>query len=181
MTKAEKISRYMSMLLRHRPEAAGLEMGPEGYVLLDALVQACIAYGYDIDKDTVLTLISDSEKRRFELDASGDYIRAVQGHSIPVNIEYPSLTPPQFLYHGTVDKYVASIMATGLDKRKRRHVHLSAGIERAEGVGSRRGKAVVLKVRSFDMYQAGYQFFVTPNGDWLTDSVPVKFIEHAIT
>lgn len=169
------------MLLRHRPEAAGLEMDPEGYVLLDALVQACIAYGYDIDKDTVLALVGNPEKRRFELDASGDYIRAVQGHSVPVNIEYPRITPPPYLYHGTVDKYVKSIMATGLDKRKRRYVHLSAETERAEGVGNRRGVAVVLKVRSLDMYLAGHQFFVTPNGDWLTDSVPAKFIEFTIT
>lgn len=72
-------------------------------------------------------------------------------------------------------------MATGLDKRKRRYVHLSAETERAEGVGNRRGVAVVLKVRSLDMYLAGHQFFVTPNGDWLTDSVPAKFIEFTIT
>ena len=171
-----KLSKYMSMLLRHRPEAAGLSMDDKGYVLLDSLVQACVDYGYNIAKSDILWMIENTEKRRFELDGSGDLIRAVQGHSGDVKIEYPMLTPPPYLYHGTVIKYVAPIMEFGLEKQKRRYVYLSTNVERAEDVGTRRGEPVVLKIRSLDMYLAGHQFFLTPNGDWLTDKVPAQYI-----
>jgi len=172
-----KLSKYMSMLLRHCPEAAGLSMDGEGYVSLDSLVQACVDHGHDIYKYDILDMIESTEKRRFELDDSGDLIRAVQGHSVDVKIEYPMLTPPPCLYHGTAKKYVASITEFGLEKQKRRYVYLSASIERAEDVGTRRGAPVVLKIRSLDMYLAGHQFFITPNGDWLTEKVPVQYIE----
>jgi putative RNA 2'-phosphotransferase len=95
-----KLSKYMSMLLRHRPEAAGLSMDDKGYVLLDSLVQACVDYGYNITKSDIIWMIENTEKRRFELDDSGDLIRAVQGHSVDVKIEYPMLTPSKLLYEG---------------------------------------------------------------------------------
>jgi len=172
-----KLSKYMSMLLRHRPEVAGLSMDDEGYVSLDSLVQACVGNGYNIDKSVILGMTTSTEKRRFELDASGNLIRAVQGHSVEVDLKYPSLTPPPYLYHGTAMRYIAAIVEFGLEKRKRMYVHLSTGIERAESVGRRRGEHALLRIRSLDMYLAGHQFFVTTNGDWLTEKVPVQYIE----
>ncbi len=70
-----------------------------------------------------------------------------------------------------------SIKKEGLQKMSRQHVHLSQNKETAIKVVSRRGKPVILSINAPKMHADGYSFYVSENGVWLTDQVPVEYIE----
>ena len=106
-----------------------------------------------------------------------DRIRASQGHSIAIDLGYQAKKPPEFLYHGTGENSVQSIVETGLEKRTRQHVHLSSDVETAIRVGQRHGKPIVITVFAGKMYSDNFEFFVSDNGVWLTDNVPTKYLE----
>lgn len=103
-------------------------------------------------------------------------IRANQGHSIPVDVELEEKEPPKILYHGTGEKYIASIDQNGLIPKSRLYVHLSKDVETAKAVGKRHGKEVVYSINSEQMYKYGYKFYLSKNGVWLTKKVPVKYL-----
>jgi putative RNA 2'-phosphotransferase len=121
-------------------------------------------------------VVSEDDKKRFEWGKGGERIRARQGHSVEVELGYTPQSPPELLYHGTVAKFLVSIMAGGLLKGERHHVHLSADVETATRVGRRRGTPVIIVVDSSRMAAAGVEFFNTPNGVWLTDHVPPEYL-----
>ena len=120
--------------------------------------------------------LETNDKKRFSFDDTGDLIRANQGHSTPVDLQLQENQPPEVLYHGTVERFLVSIMAEGLRKGKRHHVHLSKDTETAHKVGARRGKPVILEVDAGKMHVEGFKFFLSVNGVWLTDSVPPAFL-----
>jgi len=120
--------------------------------------------------------VETNDKKRFSFDDTGDLIRANQGHSVEVDLQFEERQPPAVLYHGTVERFLASIMAKGLRKGNRHHVHLSKEVETARKVGARRGKPVILQVDTGRMYSQGYKFFLSVNGVWLTDLVPAEFL-----
>jgi len=97
-------------------------------------------------------------------------------HRVVIDLQLEEKQPPDVLYHGTVERFLASIMAEGLKRGKRRHVHLSKDTETARKVGARRGKPVILQVDALRMHGAGFKFFLSANGVWLTDAVPVAFL-----
>ncbi len=103
-------------------------------------------------------------------------IRASQGHSVEVALGYIAKEPPAILYHGTSEKTVQQILADGLDKRSRHHVHLSVDLETATQVGQRHGKPVVFEVLAKQMQEDGIKFYLSDNGVWLTDNVPVRYL-----
>src|SRR5262249_39421691 len=119
---------------------------------------------------------AESDKQRFALSADGARIRANQGHSVDIDLALPAIAPPDRLYHGTADRNLASIEATGLNAGSRQHVHLSPDAETATKVGARHGRPVVLEVESGAMYRDGHRFFRSENGVWLTDHVPARYI-----
>ena len=170
-----QLSRLMSLVLRHEPARFGLELDAAGWADLDALL-AALGPTRRCERDDVLRVVSTSDKRRFELSSDGSRIRAVQGHSVPVDLGHPELAPPERLFHGTVARFLPSIMERGLTPGRRHDVHLSAAHETARAVGSRRGDPVVLAVESGAMVRAGHVFRRAPNGVWLTAEVPAKFI-----
>ena len=104
-------------------------------------------------------------------------IRANQGHSIPVDVELKEQEPPEFLYHGTADRFLESIMSQGLMPMSRLYVHLSRDAETAYKVGQRHGKPVILKVHTGQMARDGFQFYLSENGVWLTGKVDAKYLE----
>lgn len=104
-------------------------------------------------------------------------IRASQGHSGDVELGYTEQQPPEILYHGTVEKFLNAIMKEGLQKMERHHVHLSADKATATKVAERRGKPIILEIKAAEMFAADYTFYHSDNGVWLTDYVPVGFIE----
>jgi putative RNA 2'-phosphotransferase len=171
-----KLSKFLSLVLRHEPARIGIALDSAGWTDVDALLAAAAAHGVAITRDELVQIVATSDKQRFALSPDGARIRANQGHSVEVELELAPATPPALLYHGTVDRFLASIKDQGLLKGERHHVHLSADTATADKVGGRRGKPVVLTVRAADMAGAGYPFFVSQNGVWLTDHVPPTFI-----
>ena len=170
-------SKFLSLVLRHKPQVIGMSLDAEGWLEIDDLVQSANDAGTHITLEQVHEVVEESDKKRFSLSDDGLRIRANQGHSVEnVNLELSPTTPPSHLFHGTVAAFVTSIMESGLSKRSRNHVHLSSDIETAKNVGARRGKPIVLTVSASEMHASDYKFFLSENGVWLTDAVPVEFI-----
>ena len=175
---ANQISKFLSYVLRHRPDSIGLELSPEGWVSVEALLTAATKNGQTLSRSQLEDVVFTNDKQRFSFSPDGTQIRANQGHSARgVDLNFDVVEPPLCLYHGTVERFIESIRESGLLKKNRHHVHLSAAVETASHVGARRGKAIVLGVRALDMHRAGYRFFLSANGVWLTDHVPVCYIE----
>jgi putative RNA 2'-phosphotransferase len=169
-------SKYLSLVLRHRPESAGVALDQHGWVEVDVLLPALARRGHAITRVELEQLVRESDKQRFALSADGARIRANQGHSLPVDVELVAAAPPPRLFHGTVARFLPSIRAAGLAKMERRHVHLSATRDLATLVGRRRGEPLVLVVDAHAMVAEGHTFYLSANGVWLTDHVPPRFI-----
>lgn len=170
------ISKFVSLVLRHEPEKIGITLDENGWTDCHTLIEAAGRRGKRFDHDMLVKIVRDNDKQRFALSEDGRRIRANQGHSVPVDLALQPQTPPEFLYHGTVPKFLESIRSGGLHKGERHHVHLSPDLTTATKVGERRGKAVILSIRAAEMSAAGYRFYISENGVWLTDAVPPEFI-----
>lgn len=169
-------SKFLSLVLRHQPEKIGLTLDDQGWVEVDALLNALDLHRHALSHDQLITVVDGNDKQRFAFDESGQRIRANQGHSVAVQLEYESVEPPDLLYHGTSKQFVGAIQQQGLKKQQRHAVHLHTSIQTSLAVGQRRGIPVLLTIDSARMYKDGYQFYVTPNGVWLTEQVEAKYI-----
>lgn len=178
--RATRISKYLSLVLRHDPAAAGVTPDGEGWVGVEDLLTGAARHDFSFTREELEEVVRKSDKQRFALSPDAQRIRANQGHSIPVEMGFTAETPPEVLYHGTVERFLSSIIANGLDKRSRQYVHLSPDIDTATRVGSRRGEAVILKVAAASMHSAGFQFFCSANGVWLTEQVPPQYISRIV-
>lgn len=175
--KITQLSRFLSLVLRHKPETIGIQPDQQGWVMVDELLEKTNRYGITLDRATLDHIVETNSKKRFAFNEALDKIRASQGHSIDIELGYANQQPPDILYHGTGAKSVQSILNTGLEKRGRLHVHLSKDMETAIQVGQRHGKPVVFKVLAGQMYQDSFMFYISDNGVWLTDCVPVKYLQ----
>ncbi|WP_433236537.1 RNA 2'-phosphotransferase [Streptosporangium sp. CA-135522] len=169
-----RVSKFLSRHLRHEPGRIGLVLGSQGWTGIDALLVAAARHGFAITRDELAQVVARDDKQRFAVD--GDRIRANQGHSVAVDLDLPVAEPPAFLFHGTVSRSVAAIREEGLRPMNRHAVHLSPDRETAIRVGARRGRPVVLVVRSGDMCRAGHEFRISANGVWLVSHVPPGYI-----
>jgi len=174
-----KLSKFLSLILRHEPGSIGITLDPQGWVDCKELITAAAAHGVVFDQATLTAVVRNSEKQRFALSDDGTRIRANQGHSVTVDLALAARTPPDELFHGTVEKFLDSIFSDGLKKGERHHVHLSPDRRTAVQVGTRRGEPVILKINAGKMDTAGFEFYRSENGVWLTDAVPPEFIEIA--
>jgi putative RNA 2'-phosphotransferase len=174
---AGDISRRLSFWLRHRPDAAGLELDDSGWAPVASVLAALEREGMALGVDRLRQVVAENDKKRFELSEDGRSIRARQGHSLAVDLDWPVATPPEFLFHGTVGRFLDKILAEGLKPMKRHHVHLSPDAQTAFVVGARRGEAVILKIAAARMAADGQVFRLSGNGVWLTDRVPPDYIE----
>jgi len=179
MTEKEtiKTSKFLSLILRHEPERVGLKLSEAGWVSVEDLLQAVNRNSVSLTLEQLKQIVATSDKKRFALSDDGQRIRASQGHSIEVDLQYPPQTPPEFLYHGTATRFLDSIRKDGLQKMERHDVHLSAETKVTLQVGGRHGKPVLLTIRAGDMHRAGFVFRCSANGVWLVDHVPTQFIE----
>jgi len=164
-------------VLRHHPESEGLAMDGHGWVLIAGLLRSRGARARGLTRAVLERVVAENEKQRFEVDESGGRIRARQGHSVAVQLDWKEAIPPDRLYHGTATHALASIRAEGLRKGTRHHVHLSLDAATARRVGARHGRPAVLVIRAKEMREQGYRFFVSSNGIWLTEEVPPDFID----
>jgi putative RNA 2'-phosphotransferase len=175
-----RTSKFLSLVLRHEPERIGLKLDSAGWVEVEALLAACGAHEMSVTRAELEEVVATNEKKRFAFSEDGRWIRASQGHSVEVTLGYTPLVPPALLYHGTATRFLESIRSRGLEKRERLQVHLSADEATAVNVGQRHGKPVVLVIRAGAMHAAGHAFFLSENGVWLTEHVPVEFIEFKV-
>lgn len=172
-----KISRYLSYILRHKPEVIGITLDAHGWVYVDELIIGMSKSPYPISKEYLKEIVATDDKQRYSFDESGTKIRANQGHSINVDLELEAVEPPEYLWHGTGMKYLDSIRSVGIIPKSRMYVHISASKNVARSVGERHGEAVILRVRSGEMYRNGYDFYLSSNGVWLTKNVPAEYID----
>jgi putative RNA 2'-phosphotransferase len=169
-----KVSKYLSKHLRHQPGRIGLVLDEGGWVEIDTLIAAAAAHGFPFTREELDHVVAANDKQRFAVD--GTRIRASQGHSVDVDLGLPPATPPPYLYHGTVARFLDAIRAEGLRPMDRHDVHLSADRETAARVGARRGRPVVLAVDAGAMHRDGHVFHVSANGVWLTRAVPPEYL-----
>ncbi|MBE6035096.1 MAG: RNA 2'-phosphotransferase [Clostridiales bacterium] len=172
----KKMGKYVSMLLRHHPEEAGIIIDEHGWTDVNTLIDK-VSPRYPLTEELLHQMAFGPDKQRYEFSNDGKKVRAVHGHSIQVDLGYGEMEPPACLYHGTAEKYRESIEKTGLEKRNRQYVHLSERIDQAKDVGRRHGKLVLYRIDAEKMYQEGYVFYRSTSGVWLTDAVPFEYME----
>ena len=177
MGKLDKLSMFISLVLRHKPDAAGIALDEHGWENVEELLDGINNTGRKMDMGVLEEIVRTDYKQRYSFNEDKTLIRANQGHSIPVDVELKEEGPPEFLYHGTADRFIKAIMEEGLKPMSRLYVHLSKDMETANKVGKRHGNPVILKVHSGQMSREGIQFYLSENGVWLTKKVDVKYLK----
>lgn len=177
MGKFDKLSKFLSLVLRHSPGAANIALDEHGWANVEELIVGINSTGRKMDMEILEEIVSTDSKGRYSFSQDKTLIRANQGHSIPVDVELKECEPPEFLYHGTASRFLGSIYKEGLKPMGRLYVHLSKDIDTALTVGERHGIPVVLKIRSMDMQRDGHKFYLSENGVWLTKKVDVAYFE----
>jgi putative RNA 2'-phosphotransferase len=172
-----KISKFLSLILRHKPEVIGLTLDENGWANIEELLEKSARNGNSYTLGELEEVVKTNEKKRFAFNESNTKIRAGQGHSIKVEMNFEEKIPPEILYHGTAERNVESILKNGLQKMKRHHVHLSADTETARTVGIRYGKPVIFKIDTKKMLGDNFVFYISANGVWLVEIVPPEFLE----
>ena len=170
-----RISKFLSLILRHKPEEIGIKLDEHGWANVKELI-AGIDKKYKFNMEMLKEIVATDEKQRYSFNADKTLIRANQGHSIQVDVELDEVEPPEFLWHGTAEKFTHSINTNGLISKSRLYVHLSSDVETAISVGMRHGSVALYKVDALKMHQDGYKFYLSKNGVWLTKNVPVKYL-----
>lgn len=170
-------SKFLSLVLRHEPDRIGLKLGDAGWVGVTELLEAMNHHGIALTLDHLKHIVATSDKKRFAFSDDGTQIRANQGHSVEVDLQYKPEVPPEILYHGTATRFLDGIRQHGLQKMERHDVHLSAETKVTVQVGSRHGKPALLTIRAGEMHRAGHVFRRSANGVWLVAHVPPQFID----
>ncbi len=172
-----RLSKFLSLVLRHEPERIGISLDSNGWVAVDDLIAAAARAGTPISRERLDLVVATNDKKRFAFSPDGTRIRASQGHSVEVELDLPPTVPPERLFHGTATRFLDAIRAEGLRPQSRQHVHLSPDEETAVKVGQRHGKPVVLVVLAGAMHREGHVFYRSENGVWLTAAVPPGYLE----
>ena len=178
MRDMRSTSKFIALILRHRPEAVGIALDEHGWAKVDKLIDGINAAGnHRLTKELLEEIVRTDEKQRYAFNEDHTLIRANQGHSVSVDVELTEMEPPPVLYHGTGERYADSIDRQGLIPKTRLYVHLSVDTETAHKVGSRHGKPVIYRVDCQRMAADGFVFYRSVNGVWLTREVPQKYLQ----
>ncbi|HVG39972.1 MAG TPA: RNA 2'-phosphotransferase [Chitinophagaceae bacterium] len=164
-------SKFLSLVLRHKPQTIGLTVDANGWADTEELLQKLSTHKHSLSFEELKQLVAANDKKRFAFSPDFSKIRANQGHSLSVDLGLKVQTPPDVLYHGTAENNVDAILKEGLIKGKRHHVHLSIDPHIAKAVGSRYGKPVVITINAKQMHADGHRFYKSENDVWLTDIV----------
>lgn len=175
----KKLSKFLSYVLRHHPELIGLNLDESGWATVDELITKSKRDSYQgLTVEELNEIVETNDKKRFIFNEDKTRIRANQGHSIDIDLALKPQQPPEFLYHGTAQSNINSILEKGIKKRSRQHVHLSQDKEIATKVGMRHGKPIILTIRTGKMFEEGIEFYLSENNVWLTDFVDAKYISN---
>lgn len=180
MKKMDQLSVFLSLVLRHRPEAANINVDEHGWADVEELMIGVNKTGRKINRIILEEIVKNDEKQRYSFNEDKTKIRANQGHSIPVDVELTEKEPPEVLFHGTAKGYLDRIMEEGLKPMSRLYVHLSKDTDTALNVGKRHGAPVVLSIESGSMYRDGYKFYLSENNVWLTKKVDIKYFHQVL-
>ena len=172
----KETSKFISLILRHKPEVIGISLDEHGWAKVDELIDG-ISKTYVFNMEMLEEIVKTDKKGRYSFSEDKTLIRANQGHSINVDVELEEKEPPEFLWHGPGEKFVSGIDTEGLIPKSRLYVHLSKDEDTALQVGARHGKPVLYRVLSGKMYKDGYVFYLSQNGVWLTKKVPLEYLE----
>lgn len=172
-----RISKFLSLVLRHKPETIGLTLQEGGWAFVEELITRMNKKGMPLDFELLQFIVDNNDKKRFAFNEDKTMIRASQGHSVEVDLGLPVSVPPDVLYHGTAAHSLEAVLTEGLKRRQRHHVHLSTHTATAVSVGGRHGKPVLLEIDARAMQEAGHVFYVSANGVWLVNEVPAVFIK----
>lgn len=172
-----RISKFLSLVLRHKPETIELTLDEHGWARVDELLAKSVKADLPMDRVLLRQVVEGSEKKRFSFSEDGQRIRANYGHSIPIDLGFEPIEPPEFLFHGTATRFVVSIKMRGIVPQERTHVHLSPDEDSAMEVGQRHGKPIVLTIQSRRMHENGFKFYLSASGIWLTEKVPPDYIQ----
>lgn len=176
-----RISKFVSLVLRHDPSKIGLTLDEHGWASVDELLQKAPKLGLHFDRATLEQVVAENDKKRFAFSEDGQKIRASQGHSIDVDLALEPISPPDVLYHGTAERFRESILQKGLIPGSRNHVHLSADTKTATIVGKRHGKPIIFTVKAREMESDGFSFYLSDNKVWLTEHVPANYLDMELT
>ncbi|EGT5015199.1 RNA 2'-phosphotransferase-like protein (plasmid) [Clostridioides difficile] len=177
MSKKDRLSVFISLILRHKPETIGIKLDDYGYADVNELIEKINNTGRNINIEILEQIVKEDNKQRYSFNEDRSKIRANQGHSINVNVELRELEPPRFLYHGTATRFLDNIKKEGIVSKSRLYVHLSNDIDTAVKVGKRHGVPVVLKINTGKMYENGYKFYLSENNIWLCKYIPFEYVE----
>ena len=170
-----KLGRFLSLVLRHDPGAAGISLDEHGWADVEALLAGVSRTGRRIDRETLERIVRENSKQRYAFNGDHTKIRANQGHSLPVDVELKRAQPPRYLYHGTASRFLPGIRREGIRRMNRQYVHLSGDRETAEAVGRRHGQAAVITIDAQAMARDGIAFYRSENGVWLCGAVPPDY------
>ncbi|MDF1698029.1 MAG: RNA 2'-phosphotransferase [Saprospiraceae bacterium] len=170
-------SKFLSLILRHKPQTIGLTLDKNGWANVEELIEKAKTKKLFYTLEVLEEVVEQNNKKRFTFNEDKTKIRANQGHSLNVDMEFKPIAPPSTLYHGTSIRNIDSIRSTGIEKRNRQHVHLSHEESTAVNVGSRHGKPIVLHIDAAQMHEDGFHFYLSKNGVWLTDYIDPKYIK----
>lgn len=170
-----KVSKYIALILRHKPDAAGITLDEHGWANVKDLIKG-VNKTYKLDMETLEEIVETDDKQRYAFNDDKTMIRANQGHSVDVDVELEEVVPPEYLWHGTATKYASSISRYGLVPKSRLYVHLSMDVDTALKIGERHGNPMVYCVSALEMYNNGYKFYKSKNGVWLTKFVPIEYL-----
>ncbi len=179
MGNKRKISKFISLVLRHRPDLIGIELDGSGWVAITELVTKAKHAGVCLSEPEPLVrcIVDESDKQRFRISEDGLRIRANHGHSLPaVDLGLTPTAPPKVLFHGTARHLLNSIAAQGIVPGKRRMVHLSESYEAAMENGKRHGLPEVITVSASKMHGEGFLFYRSVSGVWLTERVLIDYV-----
>ncbi len=171
-----KLSKFLSLILRHRPERIGIQLDSAGWANIDELIAAVNKTGPALTRETLETIVANDSKERYSISPDGKFIRANQGHSIDIDLGLKPINPPELLYHSTAERFLSGIRQNGLQPKSRQYVHLSPDEQTARTVGQRHGKPVILTIQAAKMNADGHEFYLSENGVWLIKEVPVRYI-----
>ncbi|MEC3874226.1 RNA 2'-phosphotransferase [Chryseobacterium salviniae] len=172
----KKTSKFLSLVLRHQPEVINLNVDEKGWAGVEELKEKSAENNIYFTLEELDEIVETNDKKRFIFNEDKTKIRANQGHSIVVDLALKPQQPPEFLYHGTAENNVNSILEKGIEKRNRQHVHLSSDKDTASKVGMRHGKPILLTIMTGKMHQDGIVFYLSENNVWLTDFVDPEYI-----
>lgn len=172
----DRLSKFISLILRHKPSEIGITLDNYGWANVNELINGINNSGRKINMKVLEEIVLTDNKGRYSFNEDKTLIRANQGHSIPVDVELDEVQPPEFLWHGTAEKYVNSICRSGLISKSRLYVHLSSDTQTATAVGKRHGEVVLFRVDARKMHQDGFKFYLSKNGVWLTKHVPISYL-----